>query len=285
MSEAKDLSGRTILITGANSGIGRETALALGRRGAKLYLAGRSEARMQPVIDELREGGNDQAVFLPLDLGDLASVRACAARFLETGDPLHVLIANAGLAGQRGLTKDGFERAFGVNHLGHFLLVDLLLERLKESAPSRIVIVASRAHSRIRGLDFDALRKPTATATGYPEYGVSKLCNILHAQELAERLQGTGVTTYSLHPGVIASDVWREVPWPIRPLMKLFMKSNEEGAATSIYCATAPELEHQSGRYYADCAEHPTGKLAQDSELQRELWRRSVEWAGLGSER
>lgn len=281
MSEAKDLSARTILITGANSGIGRATALALGRRGAKLYLAGRSEARMQPVIDELRAGGNDRAVFLPLDLGDLASVRACAARFLETGDPLHVLIANAGLAGQRGLTKDGFERTFGVNHLGHFLLVELLLERLKESAPSRIVLVASRAHIRVGELDFDALRKPTRTPTGYPEYGVSKLCNVLHAQELAERLQGTGVTTYSLHPGVIASDVWREVPWPIRPVMKLFMKSNEEGAATSIYCATAPELEHRSGRYYVDCAERATSKLAQDQRLQKELWRRSAEWAGV----
>jgi NAD(P)-dependent dehydrogenase (short-subunit alcohol dehydrogenase family) len=205
-------------------------------------------------------------------------VRACAARFLETGDPLHVLIANAGLAGQRGLTKDGFERTFGVNHLGHFLLIELLLDRLKESAPSRIVIVASRAHTRAGGIDFDALTKPTVTTTGFPEYGVSKLANVLHAKELARRLEGTGVTTYALHPGVIASDVWRKVPWPIRPLMKLFMKTSEEGAATSIYCATAPELETKSGRYYDECREREPAPLANDAGLARELWDRSVTW-------
>jgi len=274
----RDLSGKTIVITGPNTGIGRATAVALGRRGAKLFLAGRSAERMQPVIDELRREGNDEASYLPLDLGSLASVRACARRFLETGEPLHVLIANAGLAGQRGMTEDGFERTFGVNHLGHFLLIDLLLERLKESAPSRIVIVASRAHKRVNKLDFDALRKPTRTTSGFPEYGVSKLCNVLHARELARRLEGTGVTTYALHPGVIASDVWREVPWPIRPVMKMFMKTNEEGAATSIYCATAPELENVSGRYYDECKEREPASLARDEALAKELWRRSVEW-------
>lgn len=278
MAEA-DLVGKVILITGANSGIGRATAVALGRRGAKLYLAGRSEARMQPVLDELRAEGHEQVSFLPLDLGDLASVRACAERFLASGDPLHVLIANAGLAGQRGLTQDGFERTFGVNHLGHFLLVDLLLERLKESAPSRVVIVASRAHTRVKGIDFDALTQPTKTKTGFPEYGVSKLCNVLHAKELARRLEGTGVTTYALHPGVIASDVWREVPWPIRPIMKLFMRTNEEGATASIRCAAAPELVNESGRYYDDDGrEREPAKLAKDEALAKELWRRSVEW-------
>ncbi len=278
---AQDLAGKTILITGANSGIGRVTALELGKRGAKLYLAGRTEERMRPVLDELRAAGAPDAVFLPLDLGDLASVRECAKRFLATGDPLHVLIANAGLAGQRGQTKDGFERAFGVNHLGHFLLVELLLDRLKESAPSRIVIVASRAHKRVKRLDFDALTHPTRTFSGFPEYGVSKLCNILHAKELARRLEGTGVTTYALHPGVIASNVWRRVPWPIRPLMMRGMKTVEEGATASIRCATAPELAGESGRYYGeDGYEIEPTKLAQDEALAKELWRRSVEWSG-----
>lgn len=274
----KDLEGRTILITGANTGIGRATAVLLGKRGARLYLAGRSLERMQPVIDELRAAGNDDVHYLPLDLGDLASVRACAERFLETGHPLHVLINNAGLAGQPGLTKDGFEQTFGVNHLGHFLFTELLLERLKESAPSRIVNVASRAHLRCRGVDFDALTKPTRTVTGLREYGVSKLANVLHAKELARRLEGTGVTTYSVHPGVIASDVWRAIPWPFREIAKAFMRSNEEGAATSIYCATAPELASASGRYYADCREAKTNPLADDEALAKELWRRSEEW-------
>ncbi len=278
MSDAKDLSGRTILITGANTGIGRATAVALGARGARLYLAGRAEERMKPVMEEIRAGGNGEVFYLPLDLGDLESVRACATQFLETGDPLHVLINNAGMAGQRGLTRDGFEQTFGVNHLGHFLLTELLLDRLKESAPSRIVIVASDAHYRAEQIDWNAVTQPTATTTGFPEYGVSKLANVLHAKELARRLEGTGVTVYALHPGVIASDVWRKVPWPIRPLMKMFMKSNDEGAQTSIYCATAPELASQSGRYYEECKEKEPAKLARDPELAKELWDRSAAW-------
>lgn len=278
---SKDLEGRTMLVTGANSGIGRATALALGKRGARLFLAGRSEERTRPVMEEIRSSGNDQVTFLPVDLGDLASVRDCAARFLASGAPLHVLINNAGLAGRRGLTPDGFELAFGVNHLGPFLLTELVVPRLKESAPSRIVNVSSRGHYRARGIDFGSLRKPTRTATALAEYNVSKLCNVLHAKDLARRLEGTGVTTYSLHPGVIASDVWREVPWPVRSLIKAFMRSSEEGAETSIWCATAPELAHQTGRYYDACREKRPSALAEDEALSKELWERSVEWTGI----
>jgi NAD(P)-dependent dehydrogenase (short-subunit alcohol dehydrogenase family) len=276
----RDLEGRTILITGSNTGIGRATAVLLARRGARLYLLGRSKERMQPVIDEIRSAGNEQVFYIPLDLGDLASVRACAESFLATGDPVHVLINNAGLAGRRGLTKDGFELTFGTNHLGPFLLTELLLERLKESAPSRIVNVSSQGHYRVKRIDFDALKRPTESSTGLAEYNVSKLCNVLHAKELGRRLEGTGVTTYALHPGVIASDVWREVPWLLRSVMKLMMRSNEEGAATSIWCATAPELAEQTGRYYDDRREKEPSVLARDEALARELWRRSVEWSG-----
>lgn len=278
---SRDLEGRTVLVTGANSGIGRATAVALGKRGARLFLAGRSEERTQPAIEEIRSSGNDQIAFLPLDLADLASVRDCAARFLSTGFPLHVLVNNAGLAGRRGLTRDGFELAFGVNHLGPFLLTELLLPRLKESAPSRIINVSSRGHYRPKGVDFESFRKPTATATALAEYNVSKLCNVLHAKELARRLDGSGVTTYSLHPGVIASDVWREVPWPLRSIIKVFMRSSEEGAATSIWCATAPELVNQTGRYYDSCREKRPSPLAEDPALSKELWERSAEWTGI----
>src|SRR5262249_8802626 len=141
----------------------------------------------------------------------------------------------------------------GINHIGPFLLTDLLLERLRASAPARIVNVSSIAHYEAPGIDWDAVRRPTGSATGMPEYRVSKLANVLHAQERARRRAGNGVTTYALHPGVIASDIWRQVPWPLRPLMKRRMDTPERGARTSVYCATAPELAGESGRYYDDC--------------------------------
>lgn len=268
---------QTVLITGANTGIGRATALGLARRGATLYLAGRSEERHREVLAEVRALGG-KASYLQLDLGELASVRACAARFLELEEPLHVLLNNAGLAGSRGTTRDGFELTFGVNHLGHFLLTELLLGRLKRSAPSRVVNVASKAHFGVKELDWRALERPTRSLTGFREYEVSKLCNVLHAKELSLRLEGTGVTTYSLHPGMIASDVWRQVPWLLRRLMLPFMLSTEAGAATSLYCATSDEAARQTGLYYDACRACPPSQLARDPVLARSLYERSAEW-------
>lgn len=273
-----DLNDRTFLVTGANTGIGLETARALARRGAKVYLACRSEEKTRAVIEDLRtETGNAELEFLPLDLGDLNSVRACAETFLAIGEPLHVLINNAGLAGGRGSTASGFELAFGTNHVGHFLLTDLLLERLKQSAPARVITVSSRSHYDAPGIDFEAVRRPTKSVTGLPEYAVSKLANVLFTQELARRLDGTGVTTYALHPGVIASDVWRSVPWPFRQVMKLFMKSTEQGAKTTLHCATSPEVAGQSGLYYDDSRTKKPSAVA-TPELAAELWKRSEEW-------
>jgi NAD(P)-dependent dehydrogenase (short-subunit alcohol dehydrogenase family) len=277
-----ELDGKTYLVTGANTGIGRETARALAGRGAKLFLASRSEAKTRPVIDDIAATtGNAELEFLALDLSDLASVRSCAEAFLGRGEPLHALINNAGLAGQRGMTASGFEIQFGTNHVGPFLLTSLLLERLRESAPARIVNVASEAHYRAKGIDYEAVRRPTKTFTALSEYAVSKLANVLHAQELARRLDGSGVTTYSLHPGVIASDIWRGVPWPIRPLMKMRMRSPAEGAQTSLYCATSPDVAGDSGQYYEDSRPKRPGPAA-TPELGAELWERSEAWVGAG---
>jgi len=283
VTAGSDLKDRTFLITGANTGIGRETTRALARRGARLYLACRSEASGREAIEEIAgETGNRALELLSLDLGDLDSVRRCAEAFLAAGEPLHVLINNAGVAGSRGMTASGFERMFGTNHVGPFLLTGLLLERLRSSAPARIVNVASVAHYGANGIDWAAVRRPTRSFTGMREYSVSKLANVLHAQELARRLEGTRVTTYSLHPGVIASDIWRRVPWPVRPLMKRRMDSPEHGARTSLYCATAPELAGESGRYYDDCRPKEPGAAA-TAALAAELWRRSCEWTGVGA--
>ena len=275
-----DLQDRTILITGANTGIGLAAARQVARRGAHVVLACRSEAKTQPVIDAIRRDTGNQAVeFLALDLADLGSVRASAQRFLAGGSPLHGLINNAGVAGQRGITRDGFELAFGVNHLGHFLFTQLILERLRGSAPARIVAVSSRAHFQTKRIDFEALRERTPSFTGLPEYAVSKLCNVLFTQELARRLEGTGVTTYALHPGVIASDIWRRIPSPLREIyMRLaFMKSTEDGARPLVFCATAPEVASASGRYYDGCNERPASRYAAP-ELARQLWEQSEAW-------
>ncbi|MFD4328278.1 SDR family oxidoreductase [Nocardioides sp. NPDC058538] len=274
-----DLKGRTFLVTGANTGIGKETVRGLAGRGARVILAGRSAEKTEAAIREIAdETGNTELDFVALDLGDLDSVRRAAVDILTENEPIHVLINNAGLAGKRGLTKSGFEMAFGTNHVGPFLFTELLREHIAESGPGRIVSVASVAHFDAKeGIDWKGVRRPTVTRTGFAEYGVSKLANVLHAQELGRRLKGTGVTTYALHPGAVASDVWREVPFGLRHVMKLFMKSAVEGAQTSLYCATSPEVSEHTGRYYDDCRERKASKVA-TPELAAELWERSVAW-------
>jgi retinol dehydrogenase-12 len=279
-----ELAGRVFIVTGANSGIGRITAAALARRGARLFLGCRSVEKGEAVAASLRGpsgAARAEVEVLPIDLADLASVRAAAAAFLERGLPLHGLINNAGLAGTRGSTRDGFELAFGVNHLGHFLLTRLLERRLRGSAPARVVNVSSQAHRSAAGIDFAALRRPTRSRTGLPEYGVSKLCNVLFTRELARRWAGSGVTSYALHPGVVETHIWRRVPQPLRWLMTRFMVSPERGARTTILCATDPALAGSSGRYYDQQREVEPSPVAQDDALAARLWSESEPMAGL----
>jgi len=271
-------AGRTVLVTGGNTGIGRATVSALAQQGARVYVASRSRAKGEAAVAQIRAATENNAVFfLPLDLADLDSVRACAAAFLALDEPLHVLVNNAGVAGRRGLTRQGFELMFGVNHLGHFAFTNALLGRLTDSGAARVVTVSSDAHYSAPGVDFDALRRPARGITGLPAYAVSKLCNVLFSAELARRVAGTGVTTYALHPGVVASDIWRRVPWPVRPLVTRRMLSVDQGAATSLYCATAPEVAQDSGLFYDKCAQRPASAVA-TAELGAALWDRSVAW-------
>ena len=188
----RDLEGRFIVITGSNTGIGRVTAERLAERGARVVLANRSEDKTRPVLDAIRASGG-AADFVPLDLADLASVRAASAQILAMDRPLDVLVNNAGLAGLRGTTKDGFEIAFGTNHVGHFALTLQLFPALRRAGHARIVNVASKAHYRAKSIDWDAVRRPTASVTGLPEYQVSKLANVLFTAELARRSRGAGV--------------------------------------------------------------------------------------------
>jgi NAD(P)-dependent dehydrogenase (short-subunit alcohol dehydrogenase family) len=279
MNQEFYIPGQVALITGGNVGIGRITAIELAKKGFKVVIAGRSLERTQPVLNYINsQGVDEQAIFLPLDLASLDSVRESARLFLQLNLPLHLLVNNAGVAGLRGLTKDGFEMTFGVNHLGHFLLTQLLLEKMQSSGLSRVVTVSSRAHKRTAGIDWDALCQPTRSWTGIREYAVSKLANLLFSAELAKRVQGTSVSTYSLHPGVVDTEIWRALPNWARPVIRLrgFL-TPEEGALTTLHCAMhAPQQE--SGLYYADSKPIQPSVLGRNSELATALWKRSEVW-------
>lgn len=264
--------GRTCLVTGSNTGIGKATALDLARRGTKVVLAGRSKTRTVPVVEEIRSSG-DNARFLHLDLSSLAAVKAAADEFLSWGEPLHVLINNAGVVRRRKVTEDGFEYTFGVNYLGHYLFTRLLLPLLESSAPSRIVNVTSEMHRSITSIDWDALHR-RGSWVGIHEYRVSKLGNILFTRELARRLDG--VKAVAVHPGFVATEIMRNAPSWVRPLAQRNASTPEEGARTTIYCATTPHLV--DGGYYVNERLREPGPGALDGRLAEELWIRSESW-------
>lgn len=270
----RDLDGRVCLVTGASSGIGQVTAQVLAARGATVWLACRDVSKSEPVLRTITQAGGN-ARLIPIDLSDLASVRVCADKLLSLPEPLHLLINNAGLAGQKALTKQGFELTFGVNHLGHFLLTKLLLPKLLEQSGSRVVNVSSKAHYNVPGIDFAELRRPAKGFAALHAYSVSKLANVLHAKELARRYGSQGLRAYALHPGVVKSDVWRQIPQPFRALVTWRMISNEEGAETTLYCATSPEVADHNGRYYDECREKQPSPAALNAALAHELWEKS----------
>jgi retinol dehydrogenase-12 len=270
----------TMLVTGANTGIGLATATALASKGARVLLAGRSKEKHLAAIAHARAvAGHDDLHFVPLDLADLSQVRRCADGLKADHARLDVLVLNAGLVRVRALTAQGYEMTFGVNHLGHMLLTLLLEPLLVRAAPARVVVVASRAHERTRRpIDVTALRRPTASFTGWHEYQQSKLANMLFAFELARRWQAKGVTVYAVHPGVIASDIWRVAPTPLRQLGRLLMRTPEEGARASVHCATAAAAGRETGRYYdEDASPRQPGPLALDASAQAALWAWSME--------
>ncbi|XP_076832930.1 dehydrogenase/reductase SDR family member 13a.3 [Brachyhypopomus gauderio] len=287
---AATLKGKTAVVTGSNRGIGKATALDLARRGARVILACRcTERGEEAAYDVRRESGNTAVLHMQLDLGSFKSVRAFAETFLKTEPRLDLLINNAGMAGP-GRTEDGFGVAFGVNHLGHFLLTLLLLPRLKASAPSRVVNVSARLH-HLGSVDFNVLHAHWDLVVGdsgwqcFWAYCHSKLCNVLFTRELANRLEGTGVTCYSLHPGVIHTDFFRDLsPWLrllLLPFSKLFFLDPEGGAQTTLHCALQGGLEALSGRYFSSCALQEASHAGRDDALARKLWEVSERLCGL----
>ena len=284
MTDTKDLASKTFLVTGANTGIGRATAEALGARGAKrILIAARSREKTEPVLAALKAQGVETA-FVAMDLGDLASVKRAGDEVLAKDWTIDSLINNAGIAGLQGLTKDGFELTFGTNHLGPYLFTEKVLPLVKRAPQGRIVNVSSDGHYRHHAFrpnqvfDWDAMRKPTQALTALPEYFVSKLCNVLHANELARRLKDTRVTTYSLHPGGVASDIWQRRMGGFAILMRPFLITNEKGARTQVRCATDPALASETGLFYSKERVKEPNPLAHDVALQDELKRRCDEW-------
>ncbi|XP_070684415.1 retinol dehydrogenase 13 [Pempheris klunzingeri] len=282
------LDGKTVLITGANTGIGKETALDMAQRGARVILACRDMTRARIAADEIRQkSGNGNVVVKKLDLCSLQSVRDLAKDVQENEEHLDILINNAGIMMcPKWKTEDGFEMQFGVNHLGHFLLTNCLLDLLKKSAPSRIVIVSSLAHEKGH-IHFDDINLDK-DYQGEESYRQSKLANVLFCRELAGRLQGTGVTVYSLHPGVIHTELGRHLfptlaLWKrilVMPLLML-IKSPWEGAQTTIYCAVDESLANVSGLYYSDCAPKTPAPQALDDAAAKALWDLSASMVGL----
>lgn len=274
------MRGKAVIITGANTGIGKATATELAKQGARVFFACRSRAKTMPVIEELkRQTGNQELHFLELDLADLSQVKAAAKAWLATNERLDVLINNAGLVRIRTLTAQGYEMTFGVNHLGHMLLTLLLEPALVKAAPSRLVVVASRAHERTsQPIDYGDLQNPLDSFSGFPEYMRSKLANMLFSFALARRWKDRGVNVYAVHPGVIASEIWRAAPTPLRQVAMLFMRTPEEGARASLHCATSESAGKETGRYYdEDGSLRPASPLALDEAAQEQLWSWSME--------
>ncbi|XP_039211125.1 dehydrogenase/reductase SDR family member 13-like [Crotalus tigris] len=282
---AVSLRGKTVLITGGNTGIGKATAVDLARRGARVILACRNKARGElAVYDIRRESGNSEVILMILDLANLNSVRTFAQIFLKSEPRLDILINNAGVF-EPGQTADGFDLAFQVNHLGHFLLTHLLLDRLKRCAPSRVIILASNMHF-FGKIDFQKIHKPVEGIwQARKSYSNSKLANILHARELANRLEGTNVTCYAVHPGAVRTEIGRSFPrwvyWPFWFMSFMFNRDCDAGAQTSIYCSTEEGIERLSGRYFVDCRVSEPWLPACDDQLAKKLWEFSERLLGL----
>jgi NAD(P)-dependent dehydrogenase (short-subunit alcohol dehydrogenase family) len=279
------VAGKTCVVTGANVGIGKETAIGLARKGAHVLMVCRSRERGEAALGEVRAAArSDRVELLLCDMAAFASMRELSEAIHERFESLHVLVNNAGaMFARRELTVDGIEHTFQVNHLGYFVVTHLLLDLLRASAPARIVNVASRAHRRAR-FEFDNLQ-------GEREYGDlsaysrSKLYNIAFTYELARRLQGSGVTANCLHPGVVASNFGLSAGPAFRALVRVgrpFLLSPERGAQTSIYVASSPDLDGVSGKYFDRCRAVRTTKLSYDVAAHERLWRISADLTGLG---
>ena len=281
------MAGRTVLITGGTGGIGRATAVGLASLGARVGITGRDRVRAEAAAAAIaKEAGNPAVDVFVADLSSQAEVRRMAAEVLATYPRLDVLVNNVGgFWSHRHLTADGLERTFALNHLAPFLLTSLLLERLRSSAPARIVTVASAAQG-MGNVDFDDLMGER-TYSGQRAYNQSKLANVMFTYELARRLDGTGVTATVVHPGMTNTAFSAEEPSrlfaPLVAVMRPFMRTPAKGAETPIYLASSPEASGITGKYFADRAAKESNKASYDRATTGRLWDVSADLVGLGA--
>jgi NAD(P)-dependent dehydrogenase (short-subunit alcohol dehydrogenase family) len=275
------MQGRVVIVTGANTGIGKETARALARMGATVVLACRDVAKGEAArLDIAQTTRRDDIAVMTLDLGDFASIRAFARDFRERYGRLDVLVNNAGLhTRKRTTTKDGFESTFGVNHIGTALLTMELLDLSKKSAPSRIVVVSSDLHYRGK-VDWSDLQSERHRYNGIAAYNQSKLANVLFTKALARRLAGTGVTVNALHPGVVATELTRAYPGPLVALWQLFLLTPAQGAECTVHVASAPGLAQVTGEYFEKSRIKPASGDARDPNAQEKLWALTMDIVG-----
>lgn len=273
------MKDKVCLVTGANTGIGRETARGLAQQGATVVMAARNRSKGEEAVADIKAcTGNDRVELLDLDLASLTSVREAARTFLASHDRLDLLVNNAGLIlGDRQTTEDGFESTFGINHLGHFEFTRLLLDTIKRSKPARIVNVASDAHRASKGLDFDDLMVERRPYKSIGVYADSKLANILFTRELARRLEGSGVITHAVHPGVVRSGFARDgdVKGVLGFLVKLFgpfLLSPADGAATSLHVSLSEDASTSTGEYWARSKRREPRQPALDDAAAKRLW-------------
>ena len=285
MSDLPRIDGRTVLITGGNSGIGKEAAVSLTRLGAQVVITARDLAKGALAVEEIARRGDSRPELVQLDLADLDSVQRCADEVLDRFPELHVLACNAGLTlSRRTETRQGFEYLFGVNHLGHFLLTDRLRQRLINSAPARVIVVSSDMHRiAYRGLAFDDLQT-TKGYVSYDAYAKTKLANILFARELAQRLKGTGVTANAVHPGLVKTNFGGEGDTRItqqfvRMIPRPFARNAAEGADTIVYLAAADEVADLTGGYYVNRRPATPSRHARDDDAAARLWEVSEQLA------
>ncbi|MGH3460508.1 MAG: SDR family NAD(P)-dependent oxidoreductase [Kribbellaceae bacterium] len=285
----RPMAGKAVLLTGSSGGIGKATAAGLAALGARVGITGRDRRRAAAVAAEIVDrSGNPAVDVFAADLSAQSEVRRLAAEVLAAYPRLDVLVNNVGGTwAHRHVTPDGLEHTFALNHLAPFLLTNLLLERLRASAPARVVTVSSGAQAMGR-IDFDDLQSQHRYS-GQRAYNASKLANVMFTYELARRLEGTGVTANVLHPGVVRTAFAAEDPSPVykllTPVARLFMKTPEQGAATSIYLASSAEVEGVSGRYFANRRPKRSSKASYDAQVAARLWQVSAGLVGLGSTR